>query len=180
MRIVGGRWRGRALHAPGDVKGIRPTADRVREAIFNILAASGFGMAGARVLDLFAGTGALGLEAMSRGAAHGAFVERSAAAAGLLQRNLALFEGIDAVAIRADATRLPPCPVAAFDLAFCDPPYGTGQGAASLASALARGWLAPGATIVLEEGAEVPLPPGFAPHDRRRYGDTVVTFAEVP
>jgi 16S rRNA (guanine966-N2)-methyltransferase len=184
MRIVAGRFRGRPLVAPRH-EGTRPTSDRVREAVFNILAHGlpEFSLEGARVLDLFAGTGALGLEALSRGAAFCLFVEESAEARGLIRRNveaLAL-EGATRI-FRRDATALGPAGgMAPFGLAFLDPPYGRGLAEQALAAALAGGWLAPGAIVVAEEeaGAPVALPPGFVQLDARVYGDTQVMFGQA-
>src|SRR5947199_727855 len=145
MRIVGGRLRGRALAAPRS-QAIRPTADRLREALFNILVhAYGDPVAGARVLDLFAGTGALGIEALSRGAAFALFVDDAAEARALLRENIATL-GLGGVTriFRRDATRLGPAhPVEPFSLVFLDPPYGKGLSEKAIVSAHAGGWLAP-------------------------------------
>jgi 16S rRNA (guanine966-N2)-methyltransferase len=184
MRIVAGRYRGRPLVAPRS-EATRPTSDRVREAVFNILAhgVPGFTLEGARVLDLFAGTGALGLEALSRGAAFCLFVEESAEARGLIRRNVEALglEGATRI-FRRDATALGPAgTMAPFSLTFLDPPYGRGLTERALAAALAGGWLAPGAVVVVEEQAGAPfaLPAGFAPLDGRTYGDTQVVFGRV-
>jgi 16S rRNA (guanine966-N2)-methyltransferase len=186
MRIIGGARRGLKLAevGAGDAGAqLRPTSDRVREAVFNLLTngARGNLVAGARVLDLFAGTGALGLEALSRGAAQASFVDDGKVALALLQANIARMGAQTATRILVrDATRLAACPEAPFDLVFLDPPYGRGLGPPALASALGGGWLAPGATILWEEGAP-PLPPlGFELTDQRRYGDTVVTLLKAP
>jgi 16S rRNA (guanine966-N2)-methyltransferase len=185
MRIVGGRLRGLKLAdlGAGDAPGhLRPTSDRVREAVFNLLLNGGYGdpVAGALVLDLFAGSGALGLEALSRGAAHVTFVDDGAAAGALIRRNVALARAEAATdLLRRDATRLGERQGPAFDLVFLDPPYGQRLGEAALAAALAGGWLAPGALVIWEEAAG-PLPPpppaGLARLDRRRYGQTEVTI----
>ena len=186
MRIVGGDWRGRALASvgAGDPGGrLRPTADRVRESLFNMLAHGGFGdpVPGARVLDLFAGTGALGLEALSRGAAACSFVETGRPALKLLNENLRLTgAGPRATLVRQDATRLPRNPGAPCDLVFLDPPYGRGLGETALTNAATAGWLAPDALVVWEEEAEQPAPPGFAKADHRRFGQTHVTFLRAP
>jgi 16S rRNA (guanine966-N2)-methyltransferase len=185
MRIISGTHRGTHL-APvgaGDPKShLRPTSDRVREAIFNLLVNGGYGnpIASARVLDLFAGTGALGLEALSRGATHATFVDDGAPARALLRRNIDILRrAADTAIIRADATHLPPC-TTPFTLAFLDPPYARAKGEAALASALAQGWLAPDALIVWEESAP-PIPPaGFDRLDQRIYGDTIVTILRAP
>ena len=181
MRIVGGRWRGRRLTpvGAGDAAAhLRPTADRVREAVFNVLAAAhGDPVAGARVLDVFAGTGALGLEALSRGAASLTCIESGRRALALLRANAALLDAPARIVAR-DARR--PGPGTPHDLAFLDPPYAQGLGEAALAALLAAGWLAPGALIVWEDSAPPRLPEGAVRLDERRYGDTVVTFARMP
>lgn len=186
MRIIGGRARGLHL-APvgeGDPQAhLRPTSDRVREAIFNLLVNGGHGdpLTGARVLDLFAGTGALGLEALSRGAARVAFVDDGTTARALLRRNIELMRAMGETDVwRRDATRMGPNRGPLYSLVFLDPPYGKGLGERALTSCAEGGWLAPGALIVWEEGT-VPLPPaGFAAVDQRRYGDTVVTLLRAP
>src|SRR5712675_2722777 len=156
MRIVGGRLRGRALAAPKS-QAIRPTADRLREALFNILVhAYGDPISGARVLDLFAGTGALGLEALSRGAAFALFVDDGAEARALLRQNVEAL-GLAAVTriFRRDATKLGPAhPVEPFSLVFLDPPYGKGLAEKALVSAREGGWLTDDALIVVEEAAD--------------------------
>ncbi len=180
MRIVGGRLRGRSLAGPRS-DAIRPTSDRLRETIFNILAhAYDDPVAGARVIDLFAGTGAMGIEALSRGAAFALFVDESAEARGLLRANVeALGLGGQARIFRRDATRMGPAhPNEPFSLVFCDPPYGRELAPRALASCAAGGWLAPNALVVVEEahGAQVPLPEGFEELERRDYGETKVVF----
>jgi 16S rRNA (guanine966-N2)-methyltransferase len=182
MRIVGGRFRGRALAAPGDAR-TRPTSDRVREAVFNILAhgIAGFDLEGARVLDLFAGTGALGLEALSRGAAFCLFVEEDAETRALVRRNVEAL-GLTGVTkiFRRDATTLGPVGrQGGFTLAFLDPPYGQGLAERALASAADGGWLAAGAVAVIEErkGTVVAMPAGYAALDARSWGDTEALFA---
>jgi 16S rRNA (guanine966-N2)-methyltransferase len=178
MRIVGGRLRGRALAAPKS-QAIRPTADRLREALFNILVhAYGDPVTGARVLDLFAGTGALGLEALSRGAAFALFIDDAAEARALLRENVAAL-GLGGVTrvFRRDACKLGPAhPIEPFSLAFLDPPYGRGLAEAALASARAGGWLTPAALIVVEEAASAAFaaPEGFDELERRRYDDTAL------
>ena len=183
MRIVGGQFRGRPLVGPGDDR-TRPTSDRVREAIFNILAhgIAEFELDGAKVLDLFAGTGALGLEALSRGAAFCLFVEEDAEARGLIRRNVESF-GLTGVTkiFRRDATDLGDAGNRGdAGLVFLDPPYGRGLAERALASASAGGWLAPDAVAVIEErkGVSVTLPPTFVLIDRRTWGDTEVAFAK--
>lgn len=180
MRIVGGDLRGRPLAAPRN-DAIRPTSDRTREAVFNIIA-HGWPqhLQGARVLDLFAGTGALGLEALSRGAAHALFIEDSAEGRGLIRTNIEAF-GLQGRAkiFRRDATRLgEPGTIAPFDLVFADPPYGKGLAEQALQSAVAGGWLTSGALVVVEEAAGSPFQPpqGLALIERRDWGDTGVSF----
>jgi 16S rRNA (guanine966-N2)-methyltransferase len=177
MRIVGGTRKGTRLAAPAGAA-VRPTSDRTREALFNILVhgIDGFDLEGARVLDLFAGTGALGLEALSRGAAWCLFVDIGTEARGLIRLNI---EALDVGGVtkvwRRDATALGRCaPMPPFDLVFCDPPYGKGLGEAALASALEGGWLARGAVAVLEEDgrAEVEAIEGLDEIDARTYGHT--------
>ena len=184
MRVVGGSLRGRTLAAPKS-QSIRPTADRLRESLFNILIhAYGDPIAGARVLDLFAGTGALGIEALSRGAAFTLFVDDGAEARALLRENVAtLGLGGTSRIFRRDATKLGPAhPVEPFALVFLDPPYGKGLAEQALASARAGGWLKPDALVVVEEAASAKFvaPEGFAGIERRRYDDTefvVLRFA---
>ena len=183
MRIVGGAHRGLALAGPPPGRDdIRPTTDRVRESLFNLLAHGPYGdpLPGARVLDLFAGTGALGLEALSRGAATTTFVDQGRAALALLRENVARLGDEGARVLARDATRLGPNPGAPFDLVFLDPPYGRDLGTRALASAQAGGWLAPAALIVLEERAGSAAPPGLTPLDARRYGDTMISIFRAP
>lgn len=182
MRIVAGRLRGKKLAevGAGDAAAhLRPTTDRVRESLFNVITSGKYGdpITGARVLDLFAGTGALGLEALSRGAAHATFVDDGTAARALLRENVALCaaQGVTKV-FRRDATDLGPVKGGAFDLVFLDPPYGLGLGERALASALAGGWIAPGALVVWEESAPPLPPPGLGLLDQRSYGGTVITL----
>lgn len=182
MRIVGGTHKGRPLKAPKDAR-VRPTSDRTREAIFNVLAHGdfeGWSLDGARVLDLFAGTGALGLEALSRGASFALFVDDHPQSRGLIRENADTLGETGRIKLyRRDATKLggregsagPP-----FSLAFCDPPYGKGLGGPALTAAHAGGWLDDTALCVLEEAssADVPCPDGFEELSRREYGDTQV------
>jgi 16S rRNA (guanine966-N2)-methyltransferase len=184
MRIIGGENRGLALASVG--KGdagahLRPTTDRVRESLFNLLAHGvGDPVPGARVLDLFAGTGALGLEALSRGAVHTTFVDDGGKARALLRENIERTrrQGVTKV-FRRDATRLGPVRGTSFDLVFLDPPYGKGLGAQALESAIEGGWLAPGAMVVWEESAPQEARPGVHILDSRRYGDTHITILQV-
>ena len=183
MRIVGGRLRGLGLTPVG--KGdagahLRPTTDRVREALFNWLTHGGFGdvFDGAVVLDLFAGTGALGLEALSRASSSVTFVDDGRVAGRLLKANIEKARASDVCrVVRRDATRLGAAEQAA-TLVFHDPPYGKGLGAKALGAAVKGGWIAPGAVVVWEENAEQDAPDGFAKLDARRYGDTHVTVLE--
>lgn len=185
MRIIGGASRGLHL-APvgtGDAEAhLRPTSDRVREAIFNLLINGGYGnpVAGARVLDLFAGTGALGLEALSRGAATATFVDDGAVALGLIRRNIALMRvGDRTQVIKRNATRLGAFAGAPHSLVFLDPPYGKGLGEAALTEARGHGWLADDAVVVWEDSTAPKVPHGFDTADQRRYGDTVVTILKA-
>ncbi len=186
MRIVGGRHRGRALAGLGGgdaAAHLRPTPDRVRESLFGLLEGGRFGdpLSGAQVLDLFAGTGALGLEALSRGAAAAVFVDDGAKARALLRENIARTDaGGVARVFRRDATRLGPARVPPASLVFLDPPYGRGLGERALASAAEGGWLAPGALVLWEENAPMTPPSGFALLEHRRYGDTHVTLLRAP
>ena len=177
MRIVGGRWRGRRLASvgAGDAAAhLRPTSDRVREAVFNLLVNSqGINLSGLAVLDAFAGTGALGFEALSRGAAAATFLDTGRKAQTLLRENARLLDA-DATIQSRDATR--PGPGAPHDLIFLDPPYGKGLGERALAALTEGGWAAADAVAVLEEGAAIRPPAGWQVLDARRYGDTQVTL----
>ncbi len=179
MRIIAGDARGRRLAdvGKGDAGAqLRPTSDRVRESLFNMLSSMDV-LEGAEVLDLFAGTGALGLEALSRGAASARFVENGRPALALLDRNIGLVGVEDrAKVLRRDATQLGPVQGAPATLVFLDPPYGRALGEAALDAAISGGWLAKAAVIVWEESAAVIPPPGCAQLDRRRYGDTQITL----
>ena len=180
MRIVGGRFRGRIIAGPSDA-GIRPTSDRLRETIFNILEhAYGDPVDGARVLDLFAGTGAMGFEALSRGAHFCLFVDQGAQARGLLRGSVeALGCGGETRIFRRDATKLGEAkPLAPFSLVFCDPPYGRGLAPRAVSSAIAGGFLADEALLVIEEAAsaEFAFPAAVAEIERRLYGDTMIAF----
>lgn len=181
MRIVAGKFRGHSLATP---KGgaTRPTSDRVREALFNILehGIEDFAIEGTRVLDLFAGTGALGLEALSRGAKYALFIDDSAEARGVIRRNIEALHLTGIAKIwRRGAEKLGPAGnVPPFGLVFLDPPYDRGLGEKALASAREGGWIAPGGVAVLEEAlkAELELPEGYEEIDRRTYGDTQVVI----
>ncbi len=189
MRIIAGRFRGKQLATPVDQR-VRPTGDRVRESVFNILGHGDFGRVGpalpigARVLDLFAGTGALGLEALSRGALNVAFVDDHPESRALIRRNIDALQATGVTRImRRDATDLGPIPAGnqaggPFDLVFLDPPYGRDLIAPALEGAMAGGWIAPGAVIIaeMEPSAVIPAIAGIEPVQSRDYGETRVMF----
>ena len=182
LRIIAGAWRGRSIETPpGDV--VRPTSDRVREALFNRLAHAfeDFRLPGARVIDVFAGTGALGLEALSRGAAQAVFLDRNPEVIALVKRNVAKLGGEDrAVVMNADGAHLPraatPC-----DLAFLDPPYGENLITPALDGLLRQGWLKPGGLVTAEtDAAEAPPEAtGYTLLDRRAYGRVAVSILRL-
>ncbi|GAA4505164.1 16S rRNA (guanine(966)-N(2))-methyltransferase RsmD [Gluconacetobacter tumulicola] len=177
MRIVAGQWRGRTLAAPPG-RTTRPTADRVRQALFDMLLHAPWGgydlMEEARVLDGFAGTGALGLEALSRGAAHCTFFETDRTALAVLRANIAACGTHDRATVRAGDVTRPPAAAHACDLLLLDPPYGQGLPERALAALARTGWIAPGALIVIETGADEALPTApilpDAPLAERRHG----------
>jgi 16S rRNA (guanine966-N2)-methyltransferase len=180
MRIVGGRLKGRSIASPAS-RDIRPTADRLRESLFNILIhAYDDPIGGARVLDLFAGTGALGIEAISRGAKFALFVDNGAEARALMRNNVeALGLGGVTKVYRRDATQLGPAhPVEPFSLVFLDPPYAMGLADKALASLRDGGWLTPGALLIVEEAkaAAFTAPESFEELERRAYDDTELVF----
>ena len=183
MRIVGGKLRSRPIAGPKS-DAVRPTSDRLREALFNILTHSyGDPVTGARVLDLFAGTGALGIEAISRGADYALFVDEGVEARALLRDNVESL-GLGGVTriFRRDASRLGPAhPLDPFSLIFLDPPYGKGLAEKSLISARDGGWLMPEALLVVEEAADAGFktPEGFIELERRPYDDTEFTFIRL-
>jgi 16S rRNA (guanine966-N2)-methyltransferase len=184
VRVVGGRLRGRNIASPSS-RDIRPTQDRLRESLFNILVhAYDDPIEGARVLDLFAGTGALGIEAVSRGAAFTVFVDNGAEARALLRNNVeALGLGGVTKVYRRDATNLGPAhPIEPFSLVFCDPPYGNGLAEKALTSLRDGGWLRQGALLVVEESksAAFKAPDGFDELERRAYDDTEFVFLRAP
>lgn len=183
MRVVSGRFRGRTLVAPQGAN-TRPTADRARQALFDVLAHAPWAvdLDGARVIDLFAGSGGLGIEALSRGGAFCLFVETDEAARGAIRDNVEALHLFGETRVhRRDATDLGLRPASAgapFDLAFLDPPYRKGLGECALASLVSGGWLAAGATVVFERAADeaAPVTPGFEPLDQRSWGAAAVYF----
>jgi 16S rRNA (guanine966-N2)-methyltransferase len=179
LRIIAGAWRGRMIETPPD-QAVRPTAERAREALFNRLAHSfeGIALQGARVIDVYAGSGALGLEALSRGAAHASFVEIAPAATKLIRANIGTLGAEDrSTVLMGDARSLPrasaPC-----DIAFLDPPYGQDLAAPALASLAQQGWLRPEAVVSVETEADevLPLPERYRMEERRAYGRAALTF----
>ena len=179
MRIIAGDFRGRALAAVG--KGdagahLRPTTDRVRESLFNVLNHIGV-IPDARVLDLFAGTGALGLEALSRGASCVTFVDDGRVSSGLIRKNIDITRSKEnTTLIKRDALKLGPNPDAPYDLIFLDPPYGKGLGEKALTVAADGGWIDDEALIVWEESNPMSAPDGYQLRDSRKYGDTHITL----
>lgn len=186
MRITGGERRGRNLKAPEGLT-TRPTSDRARQAVFNILNHAGWLerdiIDNALVLDIFAGTGAMGLEALSQGAAHAVFVERDPAAVAACTENIRAMKYTEkALLMKADALKPAQRPpgVEPRSLVFLDPPYGKGWGAEALKAYAARGWLSPGAVCVMEMAKKQlePVVEGFIQHDERAYGVALVRFLE--
>lgn len=176
MRIIAGEWRGRPLVAPkGDAT--RPTADRTREALFSMLVSRLGSFEGLRVADLFAGSGALGLEALSRGAAHCTFVEQDGAALDALKSNIAKLGAASKSDVRPQSvTALGPAPTP-FDLLLLDPPYGTGAGVVALERCARLGWLAPGALASVEtKKGEAVTVEGFEIEAERVYGKAMITL----
>lgn len=182
MRVVGGKWGGRTIRAPRGLS-VRPTADRVREAVFAVL---GDDVAGSVVLDLFAGSGAMAIESLSRGAAGAVLVESSPAAFAVLKGNLAAMAAEDAVCLLLDyreAVRRLSAKGKTFDLVFLDPPYGKGLVGRSAGLLSRAGILAPGAVIVAERAVRDPeetLPADWTERTDRRYGDTRITIYDIP
>lgn len=185
MRIVGGTFKGRTLKSPSS-QTVRPTSDRARQALFNILEHSGDFFSdgqqldGANVIDLFAGTGALGLEALSRGAAYALFVDNSVEGRGLIRENmLTMGVAVRARLFKRDATKIGDRgKMDPFTLAFLDPPYGKGLGDGALKALDDGNWLAPGALVVFEESAkaEVSWPSAFSLLDERDMGEARMRF----
>jgi 16S rRNA (guanine966-N2)-methyltransferase len=185
MRIIAGQFKGKPLAAPGAAGGgeahLRPTSDRVRESLFNLLSHGDYDGApkGRRVLDLFAGVGALGLEAMSRGAVRAIFVDDHGPSRALIRENVEKLGLTGATKIwRRDATDLGPCRGDPYDLIFLDPPYGKGLTERALASARAGGWIAESALIVIEQSTKDPAPHSVTILDDRSYGETRIFIAK--
>ncbi len=185
MRVVAGKWRGRAIEAPLD-RAVRPTSDRARESLFDLLtqgrvAEGANPLLDAQVLDVFAGTGALGLEALSRGAAAVVFLENAPEAVALIRRNLRSFNAVrEGIVMQADATRLPQARSQA-SVAMLDPPYQSGLAAPSLAALLKQGWLAANAlvSVELQRDEALEVPNGFRQVDERTYGKAKLVFLRV-
>lgn len=176
MRIIAGDWRGRPLIAPQG-RATRPTSDRAREGLFSMLASRVGSFQGLRAADLFAGTGALGLEALSRGASHCTFIDSDRDAVASIKRNLASFDAAERADVRAQAVEYAPPPTAPCDILFLDPPYKTELGAMALARICNMGWVAPGGWVSLETAGEaLPLPQGFAVAAERRFGKAHITL----
>jgi 16S rRNA (guanine966-N2)-methyltransferase len=180
MRIVAGTHRGRPLESPADQR-IRPTSDRIRESLFNILGHKLESFAGKHVLDGFAGTGALGLEALSRGAASALFMDKDRNALALCRRNAASLGLAGKSEFRLGDVTVPGPSGGPFDLVLLDPPYGQGLAGKALAAMAEAGWLAPNALVVIEgdRAQSEPVPPNFAVIDSRDYGRTNITLARV-
>lgn len=182
MRIIAGTHRGTSLADVGkgdEAVHLRPTTDRVRESLFNMLGGGRFGdpIRDARVLDLFAGTGALGLEALSRGADRVCFIENGRAGFKLITKNIAKLRAAEATTLlKQDATKLGPNPYQPFNTVFLDPPYGQALGAEALRQAKANGWIADGALIIWEEDSPQDPPVGFELLEHKKYGSTHMTL----
>ncbi|OZA93843.1 16S rRNA (guanine(966)-N(2))-methyltransferase RsmD [Altererythrobacter sp. H2] len=179
MRVVSGDWRGRKLRAPkGELT--RPTADRTRETLFNMLTSRLGAFDGLKVADLFAGSGALGLEALSRGAAHCLFVEQDSEALNAIRANIAALGARDRSEVRAGSVLALPAAKAPFDLILLDPPYGTGAGAVALDRLHRLGWIGPASWVALETGASETVDvKGFTIEAERKVGKAKLWFARV-
>ena len=170
MRIIAGEWRGRPIEAPAG-GATRPTSDRAREGLFSMLASRLGTFEGLQVADLFAGTGALGIEAMSRGAAHCTFVEKDRGAVAALQQNLARFSATSRADVKSQSVEHASAPARPCDLIFMDPPYATGLAAMALARICNPAWVAPSGLVSIEtDGERLALPQGFEVEAERRYG----------
>ena len=182
MRVIAGKFRGLRLKSIGSTpanKSLRPTTDRVRENLFNILSGGKYGniLNGARVLDMFAGTGILGIEAISRGASHATLFEKCVSTFKLIQDNIKLTNTINEISvINTNVMHLEQCKTEPFNLVFIDPPYQKNFGKPALARALEFGWLSEGALVVWEESASPEVPKEFEWLDEKKYGNTVLTF----
>ena len=182
MRVISGSLKGRRLSAikmDDKMKSLRPTTDRIKESLFNILFGGKFELIieKARILDIFAGSGALGLEAISRGAKFCTFIEKNTACIKILDANLNTCNIKNQTKIkRFDATEFPLNPDQPYNLVFADPPYRESLGEAAIASALASNWISDNALIVLEEGEQKSSLEGFKLEHARRYGDTILHF----
>ena len=182
MRVIAGKFRGLRLKSIGSTpanKSLRPTTDRVRENLFNILSGGKYGniLNGARVLDMFAGTGILGIEAISRGASHATLFEKCVSTFKLIQDNIKLTNTVNEInVINKNVMHLEQCKTEPFNLVFIDPPYQKNFGKPALARALEFGWLSEGALVVWEESASPEVPKEFEWLDEKKYGNTVLTF----
>ncbi|WP_114950705.1 16S rRNA (guanine(966)-N(2))-methyltransferase RsmD [Sphingosinicella terrae] len=178
MRIIAGAWRGRPIDAPPG-RGTRPTSDRAREGLFSMLQSRLGTFEGLRVADLFAGTGALGLEALSRGAAHCLFVEKDREAIAILKRNIDRLGAGERVDVRPQSVEHAPPPALPFDLVLMDPPYGAGLAQAALERVAQPGWLAPGAWLSVETSGEtLAVPKGLELETDRRFGKAILTLLQ--
>ena len=175
MRIIAGEWRGRPIAAP-EGRGTRPTADRTREGLFSMLQSRLGSFEGLHVADLFAGTGALGLEALSRGAGHCTFVESDRSALAILQHNVERFGARDRTDLRAQAVEYAAPPARPCDLILMDPPYAAGLAEAALHRLTDPAWLLPAALVSVETEARLPAPRGFALEAERRFGKAHITL----
>ena len=184
MRVIGGSFKGRRLSAiklEGNMTSLRPTTDRIKESLFNILFGGKFDLKieKARILDIFAGSGALGVEAISRGAKSCTFIEKNKACVRILNTNLNICNIKNQTNIKTfDATKFPMNPDPPYDLVFLDPPYRKSLGENAIRSALASNWISDHALIVLEEGERISSLEGLKLKDTRRYGDTILHFFE--